>query len=30
MLRTLKGKNFRQAKKYLQHELHHWQTPQHE
>ncbi|MDM1018749.1 PP2C family serine/threonine-protein phosphatase [Acinetobacter sp. VNK23] len=29
MLRTLKSKNFRQAKKYLQHELHHWQTPQH-
>ncbi|ENU33299.1 PP2C family serine/threonine-protein phosphatase [Acinetobacter parvus] len=29
MVDILKGKNFRQAKKYLQHELHHWQTPKH-
>lgn len=29
MVQVLKGKKFRQSKKYLQHELHHWQTPQH-
>lgn len=29
MVKTLKSKNFRQSKKYLRHELHHWQTPQH-